>query len=783
MKFRHALLAVSTLGTAVLGLPAIAQQPQPAIEEVVVTARQRTETLDRTPLSISAFTARALETRGIRDINDLATVTPGFTFIAPGGVTNASPIIRGQTQAGRTGDEVNVATFIDNVYVSGRTGVDVFFNSLERIEVVRGPQSALYGRNSFAGAINYITKKPSEEFGAGVTATVGEHGQKGGGAYVTGPILADKLLFRLDGAVTDSGGEFKNQVTGDRLNDREIEAVRLQLLFKPTEAISIRASTTYQDDFVSPLRSTTLDVCSARAVGLPISVQPFDECRIRAASAAARPAGRLWTGEVTEGSTGPYFYDARSYSGQTKTWRHALQIDAGLAEGFDLTSITSYETRSFSALTDYDDTPQGRLFPSRAAPPVIAGRYIQGVGPAQTLTGSFQKRQEFSQEVRFTANVIDRLNLIAGGYYNHLDLTDQRRSGGDVPDAIRAQFPFVNTSVAPIAADGRPPLSESTDNVTKFTSIFASAEGAITDAWKVTLEGRYTWEKKSANNTLLVGDPPFGLRRAKFSYFSPRVITSYQVTDDIFVYASAGKGTKSGGFNNDPVSPTYNPESAWTYEIGNKTNFLDGRLQTSVALYTIDWSNQQITGLGVNPRYPINLNAGKTRVNGLELEATAAVTEWLTLNAGYGYTDSQYKKAVIISFDGLSDQAALGIGPGGDVSGNRLQYVPKHSINAGAQVTTPFIGDLLFTARADVTYSSKIYNDAANTSWIGSRTRVNLRVGVEQNGYRVQAFCNNLNNDRTPMVIVPARDLLGRINSAIQEMEGRKCGVTLSAEF
>lgn len=783
MNFKQTLLAVSALGAALGGEVALAQTADRPIEEIVVTARQRAESLERTPLSITAFTARSLEARGIRDIADLATQTPGFTFIAPGGVTNASPIIRGQTQAGRTGDEVNVATFIDGVYVSGRTGVDVFFNALERIEVVRGPQSALYGRNSFAGAINYITKKPSEEFGAGVTATIGEHGQKGGGAYVTGPIIADRLMFRLDGAVSNSGGEFKNANNGDRLGARETEAFRLQLLFKPSEAISLRASTTFQDDFVSPLRSTLLDVCSARASGFPISAALFDECRIRAGSPTARPAGRLWLGEVTKGTTGPYFYDTRSYSGDTKTWRHALQIDAGLTETIDFTSITSYETRSFRALTDYDDTPQGRLFPSRAAPPFIAGRYIQGVGPAQTMTGSFQKRQEFSQEVRLTADVSDRVNLIAGGYYNHLDLVDQRRSGGDVPDNIRAQFPFVNTSVAPIGADGRPPLSESTDNTTKFKSIFAAAEANITDAWKLSLEGRHTWESKSANNTLLVGDPPFGLRKAKFKYFSPRVITSYQVTDDVFVYASAGKGTKSGGFNNDPVSPTYQPENAWTYEIGNKTGFLEGRILTSFALYTIDWSNQQITGLGINPRYPISLNAGKTRVNGLELEASAAVTDWLTLNAGYGYTDSQYKKAVIISFDGLTDQAALGIGPGGDVSGNRLQYVPKHSFNLGAQVTTPLAGAWEFTARADLTYSSKIYNDAANTSWIGSRTRVNLRLGVENETYRVQAFCNNLNNDRTPMVIVPARDLLGRINSSVQEMDGRKCGVTLSAEF
>jgi iron complex outermembrane receptor protein len=781
MRFKNALLAVSALG-ALCGA-AHAQTQAPVIEEIVVTARQRAESLERTPLSISAFTARALEARGIRDIADLATQTPGFTFIAPGGVTNASPIIRGQTQAGRTGDEVNVATFIDGVYVSGRTGVDVFFNALERIEVVRGPQSALYGRNSFAGAINYITKKPSETFGAGFSATIGEHGQKAGAAYLTGPLIAERLMFRLDGAVSDSGGEFRNENDGQRLGARETEAFRLQLLFTPSEAISIRASTTYQDDFVSPLRSTLLDVCSANAAGFPTSAPLFDECRIRAGSPAARPAGRLWKGEVTEGSTGPYFYDTRSYSGDTKTWRHALQIDASLTDTIDLTSITSYENRSFGALTDYDDTPQGRLFPSRAAPPFIAGRYIQGVGPAQTMTGSFQKRQEFSQELRMTAALGERVNLIAGGYYNHLDLLDQRRSGGDVPDAVRAQFPFVNTSVARIGADGRPPLSESTDNTTKFTSLFASAEADITDAWKISLEGRYTWEKKSSDNTILVGDPPFGLRKETFKYFSPRVITSYQVNEDVFVYASAGKGTKSGGFNNDPIAPTYDPETAWTYEIGNKTSLFEGRLLTSIALYTIDWSNQQITGLGVNPRYPINLNAGKTRVNGLEFEANAALTDWLTVNAGYGYTDSQYKEAVIVSFDGLSDQAALGIGPGGDVSGNRLQYVPKHAFNLGAQVTTPLVDSWVVIARADLTYNAKIYNDAANTSWIGSRTRLNLRLGVEQEGLRLQAYCNNVTNNRTPMVIVPARDLLGRINSSIQEMDGRKCGLTVSAEF
>ncbi|MBL8644300.1 MAG: TonB-dependent receptor plug domain-containing protein, partial [Rhodospirillaceae bacterium] len=182
------LSAVSVTALVAIGGAVDVWAQSPGVEEIVVTARRREETLQTVPLSISAFSADDIANRSLENLATLANATPGMVFNTSANITSNRPIIRGLSQQTRVGDEVNTAIFVDGVYSSGFSGSEVGFDGLQRVEVVRGPQSALYGRNSFAGAINYITKKPGDTYEYGGRGTVGTKGKWGVSGYASGPI-------------------------------------------------------------------------------------------------------------------------------------------------------------------------------------------------------------------------------------------------------------------------------------------------------------------------------------------------------------------------------------------------------------------------------------------------------------------------------------------------------------------------------------------------------------------------------------------------------------------
>ena len=187
------------------------EQTAPQVDEITVTARKKAEDLQSVPISISAFTSEQLELRDIVDLTRLADQTPGLSFATAGSIVNRRAVIRGMAQQTRVGDETNVATFVDGVYTPGFSGAEFFgFDSLERIEVVKGPQSAAYGRNSFAGAINYITSKPGDEMEYGGRVTYGTAERQGLTGYWSVPLIDDSLAIRFDAGYNRSGGTYDN---------------------------------------------------------------------------------------------------------------------------------------------------------------------------------------------------------------------------------------------------------------------------------------------------------------------------------------------------------------------------------------------------------------------------------------------------------------------------------------------------------------------------------------------------------------------------------------------
>lgn len=754
------------------------QTPSPAAEgtetvesEIVVTARLREETLTEAPLSITAFSADQLQNRQIEGMSDLAALTPGLEFEQASSSTSSRPIIRGQAQIARTsGDVTNVGIFIDGVYSPGLTGSEVSFAGIERVEVVRGPQGALYGRNTFAGAINYITTRPGNDLGFGGRLSYGEDGYYEVSGYLSTPIVQDRLAVRVDAVRSSSGGYFVNQVNGDRINVNDTDMVRAGIRGN-IGALNIFLTGTYTRDTSSPSPLLVIPDNSPRRVGKPA---PTTRTPVQ--------IGRRVSGPIDD-YTETFSFDPRAFGSERTSRRLALIMDYDFGP-VTLVSRTGYDDRDVATLNDLDQTPAGTNF--------------SGSVFTQTASGDLEDRYEISQDLRLQASSPGRFDWTIGAYYSY-----ER----NVASSVRFAEPALGTggATAPAPLNGQARIDQQDLNRNRFRSIYGSASYNFTDSINLVVEGRYTSENKRVvtlqnnygSDRFTVANPPQPELDRTFTYFTPRAILSYRPNADFNVYLSAARGTKSGGFNPGATLAeelTYNPESNWTYEFGVKANLLNRRLQIAAAVYQIDWSNQQISTFALGPigtggDSSITTNIAQSRVNGGELTVSYRPQRWLSLNAAYAYTDARYIDGVTSTFAGFVDCASLprlecvnGVTTG-NISGNQLQFAPRHQGTIGAELTLPISGRLNFFTRADLSFNSKKYVDAGNIGYIPGREDLRLRIGVQNDNFRAQAFCRNVTNDQTPVTAFVSRDFNGGPHYYVRVREPRQCGVTLSYSY
>lgn len=801
----------------VLAAPAWPAEDE-SVEEIVVTARLREQDLQSVPLSISAFTGAELVNRGITDLEELARFTPGLDFANSGAPDSRRPIIRGLSQSTRVGDEVNVATYVDGVYTPGFSGTTLLFEGLERVEVIKGPQSAIYGRNSFAGAINYVTRKPASELDLGVRSTLGTDDRQGISGYVTGPLLGEWLSARLDAAHDETGGTNKNAVNGDTLDNVETDYARLALRMLFGERATVDASLTWEDNDYTPAPQTVLDDFSPRRAGAPpcCSANPFELGYLRdlgppgAGRIQGSPLiGRRVLGRVAD--TSDSYYQDPLAGGEREAWRGTLNIELSWRSPdlgpVKLSWLSGYQDRELTYLSDLDTTAAGTWYGS------IFGIADPGPGYYQTVSGPHEDRNEFSQDLRLQSNGEGDFQWAVGLYYSDEDFRDQR---------IRTAQPAIVTGTGTTLGVPPPPLlDEDTIVDNTFKSVYGLFDYALSEQWSIAVEGRYTKEEKSAdnlaNNFPCTGaslDPdgscptsePVGLLEDDFSYFTPRIILSFKPTDDWLIYALGARGAKSGGFNAnlDPGSQTfvpaeqfYDPEFNWTYEIGTKFGFWEQRGQLAISGYFVDWDSQQILNFGESSNTdPIILNVGKTEVWGAELEGSLVPIDYVTLNFSYAFTNPEYKDALFKTSAGWIDCADIGIecepsatSPTGVVSsgrmdGKQLQYTAKHTATFGAEVRRPIAeGDWEAFIRGDYLSRSKSYTDEGNIGYVPGYTTVNLRLGVQSRSWLFQGFCDNVGDDDTPVFAFPSRDFGGVPHFTAKNRDGRMCGLTIAYSY
>lgn len=678
---RLALAASIALGT--VAVPAFAQDTAPAAKPaddinegaIVVTARRREETLVDVPIAVTAFSSAALQQAGAIDVTDIAQSTPNTTLEASRGTNSTlTAFIRGIGQQDPvSGFEQGVGIYLDDVYLNRPQAAVLDVYDVERIEVLRGPQGTLYGRNTVGGAVKYVTRPLSQEPELNIRASYGSYNQIDGVISGSAP-LSDMIRVGAAVARLTRDGFGKNLTTGEDNYNKDVWAARGTFeLGGYDQPVSIRISGDYTKDDSNP-----------------------------------RGGHRLMPGLVSGAPILGNVYDTRGGLNDPKQYVEAygvaMHVEIEASDALKFRSISSWRKDSSASPIDFDALP--------AVDVDVPAYYFN-----EQLSQEFQALYDKGP-----------ISALLGFYY----LTAQ----ADTLFDVRLYTTF----------NGLTAFTQA-DVDTSTYAIFADTTFRFTDQLSLSLGGRYTWDKRSADilrqNYLGGGSPvfggagvPYGAPSTNFhgsrdyKKFTPRVSLSFQPTREHNLYASFSQGFKGGGFDprgvgvNAPAaipgSPTdaevadflsFAPEKVDSYEVGYKGELLNGALYVALAGFYADYSDVQIPGSvacnvnGLTTFCGVVSNAGKAQMKGVEFETTArlgrdlmASGDKLTLSGAFGYIDAKYKK-YITNIGGVPTDVA---------QYRKVQNTPEFTASGTLGYSTPVgDGDLDFTT--SLSYRSKTY--------------------------------------------------------------------------
>ena len=712
--------------------------------EIIVSARRRDERAQDVPIALTAVSGETLERTGAINLTQIAQLTPSLV-IRNNNARNTFANIRGlgSNAAQNDGLEVGVGFYVDDVYY-GRIGSSQFdLIDLERVEVLRGPQGTLFGKNTTAGAINITTRAPSFDFGFTGEVSLGEDGYRQARASVTGPIVDDLIAFRVTGSYTERDGTLFNLYDGREINDYQNVNVRGQLLLTPAPNFEIRLIGDYSKQDSYSRISSLVGVFTEYANGAPLNNNHLQR--------AAR-GGYTYRFDITDpfarivDVNGPVQADMEGYGVSAK-----IDWDLGPVA---LTSITAWRGWDWLPDNDVDDTPLAVMLRS----------------------GTDNHQRQFSQELRLASTGERTVDWVVGLYYfwQNVNGLGHYQPG---PDYAVWNNPNADRDLANYAYDGFLSLSI-IEPRTRSYAAFGQATWNVTDALSITGGLRFTYEDKTglfdqytaAGNDLSVLSPEDraaaqAMRDAIYpevryttgledSALTGQVTVAYEVADDVLTYATYSRGAKSGGLSLGVlpagVSPVVEPEKVDAWELGVKSQFWDRRVTLNAAAYWTEVDNyqaaisEQIGTTSSFVRYISNIPGVRSR--GVEVDLTVAPTRNVRLTASAAYNDAVYK-------DYTNAQAApenRNVSQVQDLSGVQLANAPKFLYHVSADVSQPVTlltpYDELY-ARFDFNHRSS--NDTSSTNSIYTRIPgyglANARIGVRfDDTFDVSVWVTNL---------------------------------------
>ncbi|MDT9600113.1 TonB-dependent receptor [Sphingosinicella rhizophila] len=670
--------------------------------EIIVTARRRAETLQDVPMAVTGIAGDQLERENITETPALFARVPNLYFTTAGGASPSADfnylVIRGVGYNG--GLEPATGVFIDGMY-QPQLGFDIAFLDLERVEVLRGPQGTLFGRNTQAGAVSIITRQPGRDMQGRFELELAEFGSARLRASASGPVT-DTLSAGFAFQAAHTGGYINNR-DGSDYNFATRIVGRANVRWQPTDTVELLASVDYNhDDF------------NDQAFGVPL-------------------APRRYVAQVDQDED-----DSKSGYGGQVTLNVDLTDDIKLTSQTGLRSVTSDILIDDDAnITDQTPLTLSAVPFSTTLPPVplfVALLPITVAGTAQRvdLTQDF-----WSQEVRLTGSS-SNFDWLAGGYYFEQKI-DQFRSR-DVGPGV----PFVPLYI-------RESFFEKRDGYAAFGQVSYRPLPPL----ELTVGGRYSKEnvRTGGDRVLNVADASINAFQkdgeADFSNFSPMASISYDINDDILVYATYSAGWKAGGINRFPSRPNailpYDAETSQNYELGLKTKLFDNRVRANFAVFNIDIEDQQLLNVVPDPNgsTPVTTiaNAAKSRSRGFEADIEARLLDNLRIRGSYGYVDAKFREFI-----------QVGTGVTKDRSGEPFEFTPRHNASASATYTANLSPSAGLEFLVNYRYISGYrVSDVNLTAPLGAQLRVpgydrlDARVTLAlDSGFRLSAFVNNI---------------------------------------
>jgi iron complex outermembrane recepter protein len=636
-----------------------------AIDTIVVTARRREESIQDVPVAVSAFGAADLREMQARTLDNLQGAVPNANIVqGRGSASSVNVFIRGvgQPDALQTFDP-GVGIYVDDVYMSRIQGALFSMFDVERIEVLRGPQGTLYGKNTAGGAIRIITRQPEQELRGDVEISAGNYGRLETKVFASGG-LSENVTASIAGLYADSDGYVKDPDTGREYNDDGNQAVRAKLVAHATDDITL----TFGADYTRQRNELTL--------GNPEA--PLTQFDFVLGAVVLRPA-----------VDGNYKFRSRtSFDGgedqELDHWGLSAVLDWSLSDAWDLKSITAYRDLETSFYIDID-----------------ASEFQLG----DVLVELDQN--QLSQELQFHYDAGGDKRGILGLFYMNEDVPSHQEAYADDFLALAgAPLSFLRT------------IDDDLEN--RSYAAFAHGTWEFAQDWSLGAGLRYTYEQKDYDRTTSTFSD-FPALNGTFAFsdseswdaWTPSLTLQKTFHTGFMGYGSASRGFKSGGFNGRANAPgdvsTFDPEYVWTYELGIKTNSVDGRKFGNFVVFHSDYEDFQArVAEVVDPNAPIPnfsfpvINAGELRIRGAEFEGGLLLGEATRLSTQIGYQDAEYREFDDDSF------------PGGDRSGEQVPFSPRWTARVAAAHTLHFSGGDSFTLGGDVSYRGEAWLSVDN---------------------------------------------------------------------
>jgi iron complex outermembrane receptor protein len=762
--------------SAAIAAPASAQETAATTEEsenvILVTARKRSEDIQDVPLSVAVVDDEELREANVFSFEDLAATTPGLAFTNVG--TLGAPTIRGLAQTDLGAAQTNVGVFLDGIYINNRSGLEFGNMDLARIEVSKGPQSALYGRDSFAGAINYVIRDPElGEFSGYVQGEIGTDDRYGVKGSINLP-LGDTAAVRVFGGYSHFDGTIENAQGGQNLGgwDKRF-TIGGSVLWEPTDAFSLKLFGVRNEIEEDQPPLVVLD--------------PFQNNGGAQYQNANGTFFTLFDGDIPKTDTVSLDNRGQGNTGDVTLLYGKAAYDFG---GSTLSATVSHLESSFGG--QYDNV----------ADPSANNRPLLGFGAPSafflTNIGGDASEQQ-SYELQWASNPGSSFQWLVGASYYDSSTSLQTESLGTNVGDINTLFPISDFSEV---------LEQD------IYSIFGAAS---IELGKVTIGGelRYTEEDQFLDVLqdfivlgLVIPVPGINILAdteddTSFDYVAGKATIEYRPNDDHLIYAYAGRGVKTGGINagQDPDSPFYvfEPETNWTYEIGTKSRFADGQITLNTALFFIDWGNLQATTPGSINAASVVFNGPGATSKGIEVQASALITDNLQLDLSGTLLDPEYDDGFI---DGSFEQACLAQTPdfvsstcNGDVSGNRIRQTSKTQAYAAI---THFVPEIFsgweLKNRIDFSHEGRRPTTSIGTAVIPAVNLFNYRMTFASDNTEISLWVDNVFDTEWVASVLPISSLevnspgnCGRACSVRQENvfvgNGRFAGLTVLQRF